>query len=148
MTLSITRRNDPWEQRLDEPDICYRQFNAWLQQVPRSMPNDSGIASAYNWAERAIAYDNAHALPNTPGGLVERGMTDLLKTLAVEANKLFGKSSGEIDSVLTPKEIGSLYAVIAGLTQREFSTEAKLPDLSGLSIEQINELIKNLRGLH
>jgi hypothetical protein len=146
--LTALRRSDPWEQRLDEPDICYRQFVAWLQRVPRSAPNDNALAAAYGWSERAITHDNAHALPSTPGALVERGMTDLLKTLAIEAGKLFGKSSSEIDSVLTPKEIGSLYAVIAGLTQREFSTAAKLPDLSGLNIDQINELIKNLRGLH
>lgn len=36
-------KREPWEQRLDEPDICYRQFEYWLQLTPRVAPNDGSL---------------------------------------------------------------------------------------------------------
>ena len=87
-------KREPWEQRYSECDIEYRQFEHWLQlPLPRTAPNDQQLAITHNWVDRAIAYDNAHMLAASPGGLVEQGMTNLLRALAIESNKLFIKTA-------------------------------------------------------
>jgi hypothetical protein len=144
------QRVEPWQQRIDEPDFCYRMFLAWLQVSPaqRTAPSDPGLATQYDWAGRAIAYDNSQAIPGDPAGLVKYGLLCTLKTLAIESNKLLTKVSESRECELTPKEIAGLYAVLTGVAGRtgDFQSEGsefKIPPEA--TMDQINEMIRNIR---
>lgn len=146
MTLA---KREPWEQRLDEPDFCFRQFEIWLQATPRTAPNDSQLAAAYSWAERAIAYDNSRDIPTTPAERVQRILDSGTAVCCIELGKLLVKSRENLEPTLTVRELTRLADVIVGLPAKAagLPTEQHVHIPADATIEQINELIKTLRGI-
>jgi hypothetical protein len=149
--MNPIQRIEPWQQRLDEPDFCYRMFLAWLRVAPaaRTAPSDPGLATQYDWAGRAIAHDNSQAIPSTPAERVQLMLSLGTETCCIELQKLLTRSKDSIDPVLTPKELISLSEAIVGLPARAagLPTEQHLHLPPDATIDQINDLIKNLRGI-
>jgi len=113
----LARPRQPWDQRLDEPDACYRQFAWWRDQPSgaRPLPSDTTLATQYEWSSRAVAYDLAHDLPATAEGLLRGGTLSLLRTFVLAARKLELREMESRDLTLTPQELLRLGQVAAGL---------------------------------
>jgi hypothetical protein len=110
-------RRELWNQRLDEPDAAYRQFAWWRDQAPeaRPPPSDVALAVQFDWAIRAVAFDQTRDLPNNAAGLLKSGTLSLLRTFAIAARKFELREGQSPDLTLTPAELLRLGQVAAGL---------------------------------
>lgn len=99
---------EPWEPRLDEPDIAYRQFVWWRDQVPRPAPSDPALARQYDWSSRAAAWDAVQSIPKDTAGQLRFALAATIEVVALEMRKLLDLSRTERAMVASPKEIAAV----------------------------------------
>jgi len=141
---------DLWEQRLDEPDICYRMFQAWIKQTPRGMPNDPGLAQAFDWTSRAIAYDQSTDIPSDPKARVSYMFERSTRLACIGINKLLRAELDSPELQIDPRLLVRLAQVSVALPAASLGLQAvggdwEIPETA--SDEQVQNLIKMLSGV-
>ncbi len=113
--LSIVRPQiDPWGQREDEPDDDFQRFVRWLFNPRRAEGGahaPPSLAEEFDWAQRALAYDRALALPADRTDL-SSGLRDLVDCTLVEIAKLRRRVLGTSDSSVPLSDLLRMTALL------------------------------------
>lgn len=148
-----TAERQPWHRRDGETETQHSEFLAWLFSASatgaRRAPDIAGgkLAERMHWAERALAYDEAHSLPDGDEGKLKATTQLIIETVYLEARKMRDRAAGKLPA-MSPRE---LIYFVAWLTRAEdllrsiFGDDAPA-DLSQLSDEEF-ELVRKAQQL-
>jgi hypothetical protein len=105
-----------WEQQVGEDDASFSYFGAWLLKQPRYNVAGYEIAQRWNWAQRAVIYDNhMYVQGKSPGQLMKQAFDAIGRAVSREAQKLYERVLEQPagTNVLTPGELTKLLTLIS-----------------------------------
>lgn len=149
--MQLARSTDPWEQLLEEPDVCYSMFQSWLLQpaLNRAAPNDTSLAAHFRWSERAQAYDQSREIPGDPKERVAYAFEKSTRLACIGVNKLLRVELESPELQMDPRLLLRLLQVGFGIPAIAAGIQ---PGASNYEIpedtpqEEIDTMIKLLAG--
>jgi hypothetical protein len=134
---------EPWEQRLDEPDIAYRQFVWWRDQTPRPPPSDPGLARDFDWSSRAAAWEAVQSIPSDRIARLGFALDATIEVVALEMHKLRAMSRTDRAMVASPKEIAAIelraFQILKLMQEREGSGNVESVETAGELVSELTE---------
>jgi hypothetical protein len=146
---------DVWSQQQGEPDPAYDAFRAWLATPQRGAPEPAHMATAaeWNWAERALAYEQAaqfaaaQGAPLVPITAEHVIIKNLMQMVQLETGKLLQQSATNPQAVVGIKDLIATVGLITELQKAGNTAASQATDTSKLTSEQKRTILEARRLL-
>jgi hypothetical protein len=131
---------DPWDQRLDERDLDYRQFLWWRDQTPRPPPSDLALAARYEWSARAAAWDLRRSVPATLDGQLDAGVGALCELFVLQARRALDRTRTDPSYEIPPRELAALAKGLVAIKLAILEARTRLVGEDSSPAEEIDDL--------
>ena len=145
-----------WEQQPGEGDAEFGYFSAWLMHQPRYNVAGYELARRFDWAQRAVSFDNVMSTAGkSTGQLLNGAFANIGRAVAREANTLLDRINDQPRgcNVLTPTELTKLMTLIAehpelfaGTDQKADLDFSKFTELELRVMQAGHQLLKDVNN--
>jgi hypothetical protein len=147
---AIAGLQEIWQPRTSdgESDNDYLDFLAWLDKgSARGAPpaRCAAVATKFEWAERALAYERATELAKSDAGTgtpEHQIISNLTRMVQLETAKLLRQSSLEVSPVVSLGDLLKTVHLIKDLQVAGIAAESAKADLSKLSVEDKRKILE------